>query len=1041
MMMLLSMNRRTLPLLVSAVSLLAAHTSWAAEKLEFNRDIRPILSNTCFTCHGPDSAKREAGLRLDQREAALAETASGVRSIVPGDPALSEIIARVTSSDPDLKMPPPESGKVVTPEQIETLKRWVSEGAEYQAHWSFLKIERPELPVVKNDTRVRTPIDRFLQARLEKDGLTLADDADRVTLIRRVTFDLTGLPPTPAEVDAFVGDASPDAYSKVVDRLLASPRYGEHMARYWLDAARYGDTHGLHLDNERSLWPYREWVIGAFNDNQPFDQFTIDQLAGDLLPSPTIHQRVATGFNRCNVTTSEGGAIDAEWYVRYAIDRTDAVGTVWLGLTLSCASCHDHKFDPITQKEFYSLYSFFNSLNDKAMDGNALLPPPTLRLPTPEQTAQLAALDMQLAEIKSRQAKLRAETPYLEPSLDAPADALSVTRRDFVWVDDVLPPGAQPQSNTGSWKFITASEGPVFSGTTASTRTALGLDQHFFTGATSPLEVGQGDELFAYVYLDPANPPKTVMLQFNDGSWDHRVYFGEDAIPYGQAGTVGHRHGGPLPKAGEWVRLSVDAQHVGLASGAKINGWAFTHFGGTVHWDHAGIRTLTLQNGESFRSLLAWENYQWMQKKPALPDNIAKLIKVAADKRNDAQKKELREYFVEFVHPDTRTAFAPINAELAKVQAERDAVDKQIPATLVSEDMAQPRDAFVLVRGAYDKPGEKVARGTPAALPPMADDLPRNRLGLAKWLVSREHPLTSRVTVNRLWQQYFGIGIVKSSNDFGSQAEWPTHPELLDWMAAEFMETGWDLKKFQKLIVMSQAYRQSSKVSPELYSKDPDNLLLARGPRFRLDAETIRDSVLFSSGLLVERQGGKSVRTYQPEGIWEPVAFTSSNTRTYTRDNGEALFRRSLYTFWKRTAPPPSMTTFDAPSRETCTVRRPRTNTPLQALALMNDDQYVEAARSLAGRMLTDGGTAPAERLNYAYRRVLGREARAEELAVLERVLDKQLEIYRADAKGAEQFLSVGTLPKPGQMDAPELAAYTMIANLMLNLDAAITKE
>lgn len=1012
-----------------------------SEKLQFNRDIRPILSNSCFQCHGPDSAKREAGLRLDQREAAVAQTTSGVKPIVPGDHAASEIISRILSDDPDLKMPPPESGKTVTPEQLATLKRWVSEGAEYEAHWSFLPIQRPAVPAVKNDSRVRTPIDQFLQARLEKEGLSLADDADRVTLIRRVTFDLTGLPPTPAEVEAFVTDPAPDAYSKVVDRLLASPRYGEHMARYWLDAARYGDTHGLHLDNERSLWPYREWVINAYNNNLPFDQFTIDQLAGDLLPAPTLDQRVATGFNRCNVTTSEGGAIDAEWYVRYAIDRTDAVGTVWMGLTLTCASCHDHKFDPISQKEFYSLYAFFNSLSDRAMDGNALLPPPVLKLPTADQEARMAELNKEIATLKQQLVQMRKETPYVEPSLDAPADALTVTRRDYIWIDDVLPPGAQPQSNTGSWKFITAAEGPVLAGNLASTRTSEGLDQHFFTGASSPLAVGEGDELFAYVYLDPANPPKTIMLQFNDGAWEHRVYFGEDAIPYGKAGTVGHRHGGPLPPVGQWTRISVNAQHVGLASGSKLNGWAFTQFDGTVYWDKAGIRTLTLQNGESFTSLLAWENYQKQQKKPALPDNIAKLIKIESDKRNANQQKQIVEYFVEYVHPETRQLFEPLNGQIAKLQSEIDSVEKQIPATLVSEDMAQPREAFVLIRGAYDKPGEKVTRATPAALPPMPEDLPRNRLGLARWLVSREHPLTSRVTVNRIWQQVFGIGIVKSSNDFGSQAEWPTHPELLDWLASEFMESGWDQKKFLKLIVMSQAYRQSSKVTPALYAKDPENLWLGRGPRFRLDAETIRDSVLFTSGLLVERKGGKSVRPYQPSGIWEPVAFQSSNTRTYTPDQGESLFRRSLYTFWKRTAPPPSMTTFDAPSRETCTVRRARTNTPLQALALMNDDQYVEAARHLAGQMISQGGETAAERLNFACLRVLSRNAKADELAVLERVLEKQLEIYRADSKAAEELLNVGTLPKPGQMEAPELAAYTMVANLMLNLDAAITKE
>ena len=1016
----------------------------ADRKIEFNRDVRPILSNNCFLCHGPDKNQLQAGLRLDKRDGAIAKLESGKTAIVPNDVSASSLVERILSTDPDMKMPPGDSGKSLSATEIETLKLWITQGAEYQGHWSFIPPVRRDPPQVsKFSNQIRNEIDNFILNRLVTEGLEPSSEADKVSLIRRATFDLTGLPPTPAEVDAYLADPSTEAYERVVDRLLMSPRYGEHQGRIWLDAARYGDTHGLHLDNERSLWPYREYVIKAFNQNLPFDQFTIEQLAGDLLPNATIEQKVASGFNRCNVSTSEGGSIDDEVYVRYAVDRTEALSTVFLGLTLQCAVCHSHKFDPISQKEFYSLYSYFYSMADKAMDGNALLPPPILKLPTEEQSKRQSDLEAQLAAAQQDVATTLAKLKYVDPyeDSDPPVDALSVTPRQIVWFDDdVLPNGARPQGNT-PWTFVTKSEGPVYSGEKSSTRTAAGLSQHFFEGAEPGLNIGDGDTLFAYVYLDPANPPKAIMLQFNDGSWEHRRNWGdEDAIGFGAKNTPAKRLAGPLPKLGEWVRLEVSAADVGLAPGSKLNGWAFTQFDGTCYWDKAGIEARSSIDTTAFDSQVAWEQSEQPTPSKTLPGPIKDLLKVERSKRSDDQRKQLRDYFLKQINVATRTLFMPLDAKVADIERQKKDLDASISATMISEDLPQPREAFVLVRGAYDKKSDKVDRGVPAVLPPLPDGVPNNRLGLAKWLVSPDHPLMSRVIVNRYWQQFFGTGIVKTAEDFGAQGTWPTHPELLDWLANEFIRTGWDVKRMHKLMLMSGTYRQSTHVSPVLLARDPENLLLARGPRFRFDAEVIRDSVLFVSGLLVERTGGKSVKPYQPEGIWEAVAFVGSNTREFKQDSGESLYRRSLYTFWKRTAPPPSMSTFDAPSRENCTVRRPRTNTPLQALALMNDKQYIDAARKLAERMIAEGGSTADSRLIYGFRLVTARQPTDREMEVLRRTFDKESSSFQADREAAEKLVAYGELPKNTQLDPVEYATWTMIANLLINLDETITK-
>ncbi|QDU25381.1 Planctomycete cytochrome C [Anatilimnocola aggregata] len=1007
--------------------------------VDFNRDIRPIISNTCYKCHGFDEAKREAGLRLDTHEGAIAKLDSGAAAVVPGKSADSEMLKRLLSTDASERMPPPESGKTVTPEQIELIKRWIDQGAKYQGHWSFVTPVRPALPEVKAKDRVRNPIDNFILARLEKEGVAPSNATDKITLIRRVTFDLTGLPPTIAEIEAFVADQSPQAYEVLVDRLLKSPRYGEHMARYWLDAARYGDTHGLHFDNERSLWPYRDWVIKSFNDNLPYDKFTTWQIAGDLLPQATLDQKVASGFNRCNITTSEGGSIADEVLARYAVDRTETMSTIFLGLTMGCAVCHDHKFDPVSQKEFYQLYAYFNSAADAAMDGNALLPAPIAKVAQPEQLAKLAELEAKTAELKKQMDEMITKIEYTDPTPAGDA-AKPLEPAEFVWIDDAAPKGAKLQGDT-PWKFVGKDNGVVNSGEKATTRKAVAVSQHYFTEAKPGLIIGEGDKLFAYVYLDPLDPPKTVMLQFNDGAWEHRAFWGEDLIPFGAGDQPGHRRIGDLPAIGEWVRLEVEADRVGLKPGAILNGWAFSQFGGTVHWDTAGIVTRTPQNGQGFESLAAWQAYEKTQKKSTVPKEVQDALKLAEDKRNNGHKKTIRDYFLRNVYSKTKDILAPLQNELNKAEADQKAVDTAIPASLVMADMPKPRDTFILIRGAYDKKGEKVTPGTPAVLPPLPKDAPANRLGLAQWLTDPQHPLVARVTVNRFWQQYFGTGLVKTSEDFGSQGNLPSHPELLDWLSREFIESGWDVKKLQKLIVMSGTYQQSSKITPELLKRDGANELLARGPRFRLDAEVIRDSAVFSAGLLTEKAGGRGVKTYQPEGIWEAISFKGSNTGTYKQDDGDALYRRSIYMFWKRTAPPSALQTLDAPSRESCVVRRTRTNTPLQALLLMNDQQYIEAARKLAERAIKEAGDKPADRLGYIFRIATGRTAAADELAVLSRIFDKHLEVYSADKSAAEKLLGNGAAPRDKELPVEQVAAYTMACNLILNLDETMTKE
>jgi hypothetical protein len=1013
--------------------------SAADKSVTFNRDIRPILADNCFHCHGFDPRRRKAELRLDTREGATAVN-DGAQAILPGDPSASEAWKRIHSNDPEKMMPPPESGKRLTAEQTATFEKWIREGAAYERHWAFEPPQTSAPPAVKDAAWPRNEIDRFILAALEQKGITPSPEASRETLIRRLSLDLTGLPPTIEEVDAFLADTAPDACERMAGRLLDSPHFGEQMAQPWLDVARYGDTHGLHLDNERGMWAYRDWVIRAFNDNLPFDQFTVWQLAGDLLTSPTRDQLIASGFNRCNVSTSEGGAIDDEFYMRYAVDRVETTSTAWLGLTMGCAACHDHKLDPITQKEFYQVFSVFNNMDERAMDGNALLPPPVLRLPTAEQEKQLKEMDAREAELKqSIASEVRIES-YVDPAsiTNAPKPQPS----ELVVIEDEFPEGADIANDGEAAKWVEAPE-PVFSGKKSFLKKGAGLHQVFFMKSPKPIIVGSESRLFAHVYLDAKNPPKAIMLQYHVSAWGNRANWGdENAIPFGAKGTPEKMQIGALPETGKWVRLEVEASKIGLASGTAITGMAFTAAEGRLCWDKAGIVSEKDPALDPALSFKAWRSAEkTLGDKSTAPETIKELLKKEAGVLSKDENTTLLRHFLENAWTEPDTKIAALRKQLAEARKAREAVDKGVAQTMISKELEKPRPTHVLIRGQYDKPGEAVGPGVPGFLPPLPEGPTTNRLALAKWLVDGKHPLTARVTVNRFWQQFFGVGLVKTSEDFGAKGEWPSHPELLDWLACDFVESGWDVKRLARKIVTSATYREDSKARPDLAKLDPDNRLLARGARFRMNPENLRDCALHVSGLLNPKMGGRGVRTYQPPGIWEAVGYTTSNTANYSQDKGEALYRRSIYLFIKRTAPSPLMTTFDAPSREHCQARRERTNTPLQALLTMNDIQYFEAARQLGHRMLRAPRATDAERVQYGFRLVTSRKAEAAELDTMLDLLEAQRARCQADTEAAKRTISVGDSTPGNDMAVCDLAAYTLVANLMLNLDETLTRN
>ncbi len=1016
------------------------------DRVGFNEHIRPILSNTCFACHGQDAKQRQADLRLDVAESALADR-DGTFAIKPGDPSQSALWKRITSNDPDFMMPPPSSNKMLTDEQRQLIRRWIEQGAVYQKHWAFERPVAAEPPSVQDRAAVRNEVDQFLQERLEREGLAPQPDADRETLIRRVAFALTGLPPTVRQVDAFLGDTSSDAYERMVERYLDSSHFGEEMARHWLDVARYADTHGLHLDNERQMWAYRDWVVQAFNDNLPFDQFTIWQLAGDLLPNPTPAQLTATGFNRCNVTTSEGGSIAPEFLYRYAVDRTSTMVQTWMGLTGGCAVCHDHKYDPLSTKEFYSLYAFFYSAGDPAMDGNINVTAPFLKLPEDGEQAALDAATAAETDARRRLEDAGAAAEYGDPADQDPAPAPLAVRD--VLIDDSFPLGATTRNtsrNAADW--VTDPDFGAKSGRRVLRQANPQFHQDIVQNLLQAVIVPADARFEVWVRTDPRDPPRAVAVEFGN----RRAVWG-DPEAFAEEQRKEPIVLGDLPPVGVWTKVELTAESVGLKEGQPLNNLALQEAGGVAYWDEFAVSGTVRPPNDPQQSLAAWRKAHKGKSPADVPAELQSALKEGPEKEiSEEHLAKLRAFYLAYVA-------RPVNADLAErrraweeARAARMVADEAIAGTFIYRDEPQPREAFVMIRGQYDKPGDKVEPAVPAILPPLTRESPENRptrLDLARWLVAPEHPLTARVAVNRFWQQFFGTGLVRTSGDFGTRGELPSHPELLDWLAVRFQESGWDVKALVRLLVTSAAFRRDSRVAhagsgPDAQSvrvADPDNRLYARGPRFRLDAEQIRDNALFVSGLINLERGGRGALTYQPPNIWEPVGYSDSNTRYYLQEHGAALYRRSLYCFLKRTAPPPFMSNFDGPNREQPCSRRERSNTPLQALQLMNDVQHFEAARALAERTLADGGGTTATRIEYLYRTVLARRPDAEELSLIMEAIDVQRRLFAADPQGAEQAIRVGESPPRNVAPATETAAWTLLSNLILNLDETVTRN
>lgn len=1130
-------------------ALISGISAAATEPLSYNRDILPILSNNCFACHGPDNPARKAGLRLDREEAAKHALPSGVTAIVPGDLGASALLQRINTADADDLMPPRDTGKSLTAAQKNLLARWISEGAPWQAHWSLIAPAEVAPPTVTDTAWVRNPIDNFVLARLESEELTHAAEADRNTLIRRVTLDLTGLPPTPEEVTAFVYDPDPAAYEKVVERLLASPRHGEHRARQWLDIARYADTNGYAADIARTMWRYRDWVIDAFNNNMPFDQFTIEQLAGDLLPNPTLEQRIATGFNRNHPIMMEGGAIFEEYRVQNVVDRVDTTATAWLGLTMKCAQCHDHKYDPISQKEYYQFYAYFNNVSEEEsklfgteLDGNSL---PRIQAPLPEQQAEKARLEKALADVRMQQLRDDAALDGAQLNWESaerdviatrwsPLELASVTEdtaaqgliilanttlRDITALRLDVAPGADLNlAEVELYIAPTAGEG---------TETRISFAESSATSDTVKLAHDgnaesvwhlSGDDIASAVFV-PATPFsfaegtrfRVVLRGVDPGAARDRIQMRLSSDPAFLPATLGGwLVNGPYIAETGALALSteqVDPKQIdlaakyddgrakwysvpgGLADGTSHNlsgKTCATYFYRTISAPSPRIMDLAMDNRNAVR---LWVNGRLVLDKEAQRGEVGPhpapvtielnagdngiLVKVVdfydfnahtfffarrgeaigpmsldverallhdPATRSDEDKMALRSFY-RSRHWDQWPALHGAELDRAWDLAQ---LDKQIPTTMVMEDRPDPRPANILVRGQYDQPGDAVSPDVPAALHAWPEGAPRNRLGLAQWLVSPENPLTARVTVNRDWQRFFGTGLVRTADDFGVQGESPSHLELLDWLAREFITSGWDMKALQRLIVTSATYRQASPMRPELAERDPENRLLARGPRYRLDAEQIRDNALAASGLLVERLGGPSVLPYQPPGLWRDVAYGGGGLRytaqEFIQDHGEKLYRRSLYTFWKRAAAPPGMLLFDAPNREICTARRSRSNTPLQALALMNDTQYVEAARAMAARVMKESGPDAPSRIDYACTLLLARPARPAEKAALQAQFEAQLADYRKAPDAAKALLATGESASDTTLNPEELAAWTLVANALMNTDGAVTQ-
>ena len=1027
----------------------------AAGEVEFNRDVRPILSNNCFYCHGPDQHKRKAKLRLDTREGATGER-GGSRAIDPDDLAGSELIGRIFSQDPEEMMPPPESHHKLTDTEKQTLRTWVAQGAKYEDHWSFIPPRKPAVPGAPG----RNPIDAFILDRLDEAKLTPQPEAGRETLIRRTSFDLTGLPPTPAEVDAFVNDPSPDAYERLVDRLLASPHFGERMTLEWMDAARYGDTSVMHADGPRDMWPWRDWVIQAYNDNMPFDQFTVEQIAGDLLPDATTSQKIASGFNRNHATSDEGGAIPEELRVSYVVDRVKTTSTVWLALSMECAQCHDHKYDPISQEDYYKFFAYFNNTTDPGMQTRNGNQNPVVNVIPLDAEREIEAIAARHGEARAQlEAHKQAADPAFEiwlanverASASRPPEPAGLshhfplTERDGNTITDAI---SSKQGNLAG-TFVKAKHddherGLGFDGKTSFAfdgLTARERDQPFTFSAWLKLPQNAGGSIFARMDVGNRYRGYDFWVQGRNvgthiiSAWPDNALkvIGSEALEANRWQHVAISYDGSSKPEG--IKIYID----GKLTGNKVEQNSLQDSIATDTPFRIGSRSQGGNfTGEADDLRIYGRALSPQEVASLMGDPIAPILAIPAEQRSDQQRLQLRDRYFNTADP----AFASLLAEADKLASDEKKLRDQHKTTsmIMQDETNNPRMTYILDRGQYDSPikDKVIPVGIPAALGSLPADAPANRLGLARWLTRPEHPLTARVAVNRLWAMLFGSGIVKTSGDFGNQGEWPSHPQLLDWLAVDFTEHGWDIKRTIRQIVTSDAYRRSSAIAADLLEADPENRLLARGPRFRLHAEFIRDNALAVSGLLEPKIGGPGVKPYQPANIWNEVSLNGG--LRYPQDHGENLYRRAMYTYWKRSAPMPSMLIFDVPSREMCSVQRPRTNTPLQALVTLNDPQFVEAARALAERLIKEGGDSPESRIDFGFRLTISRHPNPREVEILGQALASQREFFNSDPKRAAEFLKVGESERDESIDPIEHATWAVIAQMILNLDETVTR-
>ncbi|MEQ9438166.1 MAG: DUF1553 domain-containing protein [Cyclobacteriaceae bacterium] len=1036
-------------------------TSLASQKkvpkeVDFNLHVKPILSDRCFACHGPDENHREAGLRLDTEEGAMSALEEGEgHAIVPGNVKKSVVYQRIRSDDPEMVMPPPASNLVLTEYEKEVLEKWIKQGAEWKAHWSFIPPEKAELPEVDEEEWGRNPIDRFVLARLEDEGLQPSPEASKEKLLRRVTFDLTGLPPSPEEINAFLQDDSPEAYEKVVDRLLASSHYGERMAPSWLDISRYADSHGYQDDRPRTMWPWRDWVVKAFNENLPYDQFITWQLAGDLLPNATYEQKLATGFNRNHAITQEGGVIAEEYLTEYASDRTNTFSSTFLGLTVECARCHDHKYDPISQKDYYQLFAFFNNVPEQGqIDYLNQAPEPAMRVQNAELEAKKAYVDstIQVLESRLRDLEQHPDAGFQKwlanvsdnPSIDIETDQEAhfklnvLENEEFLSSDGTIP----ARMNVALPKKIPLPEhvagkegkGLQFNG---SNFLMLGdiadfdYHDHFSFGGwiqhtnAHTLRAGifsrRNGEIQRQGYDMTLTEDNRLSLRLIH-HFDQQKYLEvttQAKIPAKQWTHVFATYDGSGKAEGVQLYINgraqaVTAPHDNLGRQSILNGNEFL----VGHWnsrdratDTYGFEGGTIDEVRIYHRMLS-------------PLEVQALAEVPTSTSKEAL---YRHYLTK-----ASSEFQQLNQKLDKLRP----LDVTIPDVMIMAEREERKQAYVLARGSYDAPTDPVSPGTPKALLAFDERFPQNRLGLAQWLVDKDNPLTARVAVNRFWQLYFGKGLVRTPEDFGNQGDLPTHPKLLDWLAVEFRESGWDVKGMQKLIVMSATYRQASEITPKKHKKDSENLLLARGPNVRLTAEMFRDNALAVSGLLVDSLGGKWVKPYQPDDIWKAMANQIGENK-YRPSKGQGLYRRSLYTYWKRTIPPPTMVMFDAPERTICAVKRQSTSTPLQSLALLNDPQIVEAARKLAEVMLKKGDETLKEQIAYGFQAMTSRMPKEEELEILMALYEEKQAYFQSKPEEAQKLLHVGDSPCDPDLEPAQVAALTVVANTLFNLDEA----